>query len=82
LWKVHALAGIRLTDDPWERNAILRSSIYRFKGLERMVVALCELDGVREQALYVGLSRPSVFLSVFGSRKALARLPQSRPEPS
>jgi hypothetical protein len=74
LWKVDALAGIRLTDDPWERNAILRSSIYRFKGLERMVVGLCELDGVPEKALYVGLSRPSVFLSVFGSRRALNRL--------
>jgi len=74
LWKFDALAGIRLTDDPWERNAILRSSIYRFKGLERMVVGLCELDGAKEQALYVGLSRPSVFLSVFGSRKALGRL--------
>ena len=35
---------------------------------------LCELDGVREQALYVGLSRPSVFLSIFGSQKALQRL--------
>ena len=30
-----------------------------------MVVGLCELDGAREQALYVGLSRPSVFLSLF-----------------
>ena len=60
-----ALGGIRLTDDPWERNRILRCSIFRFKGLERMVVGLCELDGAREQALYVGLSRPSVFLSLF-----------------
>lgn len=46
-----ALGGIRLTDDPWERNRILRCSIFRFKGLERMVVGLCELDGAREQAL-------------------------------
>ena len=74
LWKVDALGGIRLTDDPWERNAILRCSVFRFKGLERMVVGLCELDGVREQALYVGLSRPSVFLSLFASPKAMSRL--------
>jgi Nuclease-related domain len=74
LWKIDSIAGIRLTDSPWERNAILRSSIYRFKGLERMVVGLCELDGVPEKALYVGLSRPSVFLSIFGSRKELARV--------
>ncbi|HEX5468699.1 MAG TPA: NERD domain-containing protein/DEAD/DEAH box helicase [Gaiellaceae bacterium] len=74
LWKVDALGGIRLTDDPWEPNAIFRCSVFRFKGLERMVVGLCELDGVREQALYVGLSRPSVFLSLFASQKAMSRL--------
>jgi hypothetical protein len=39
-----------------------------------MVVGLCELDGAREQALYVGLSRPSVFLSLFVPRKAAHRL--------
>ena len=74
LWKVDTLGGIRLTDDPWERNRILRCSIFRFKGLERMVVGLCELDGAREQALYVGLSRPSVFLSLFVPRSAAKRL--------
>ena len=74
LWKVDALGGIRLTDDPWERNRILRCSIFRFKGLERMVVGLCELDGAREQALYVGLSRPSVFLSLFVPSSAANRI--------
>jgi hypothetical protein len=75
LWTVDALGGVRLTDDPWERNRILRCSIFRFKGLERLVVGLCELDGAREQALYVGLSRPSVFLSLFVPRSATHRLP-------
>ena len=75
LWKVDALGGVRLTDDPWERNRILRCSIFRFKGLERLVVGLCELDGAREQALYVGLSRPSVFLSLFVPRSAAHRIP-------
>ena len=56
LWRVDALGGILLTDDPWERNPYFRCSIFRFKGLERMVVGLCELDGAREQALYVGLA--------------------------
>ena len=74
LWKVDALGGIRLTDDPWERNRILRCSIFRFKGLERLVVGLCELDGAREQALYVGLSRPSVFLSLFVPKSAARRI--------
>jgi hypothetical protein len=75
LWKVDELGGIRLTDDPWESNRILRCSIFRFKGLERLVVGLCELDGAREQALYVGLSRPSVFLSLFVPRAAESRIP-------
>ena len=75
LWKVDALGGVRLTDDPWERNRILRCSIFRFKGLERLVVWLCELDGAREQALYVGLSRPSVFLSLFVPKSAAHRIP-------
>jgi len=75
LWTVDALGGVRLTDDPWERNRILRCSIFRFKGLERLVVGLCELDGAREQALYVGLSRPSVFLSLFVPKSAAHRLP-------
>ena len=74
LWRVDALGGILLTDDPWERNRILRCSIFRFKGLERMVVGLCELDGAREQALYVGVSRPSVFLALFAPKSVAHRL--------
>jgi hypothetical protein len=74
LWKVDSLGGIRLTDDPWERNRTLRCSIFRFKGLERLVVGLCELDGAPENALYVGLSRPSVFLSLFVPRSSAKRL--------
>jgi hypothetical protein len=74
LWKVDALGGIRLTDDPWEKDRILRCSVFRFKGLERMVVGLCELDGAKDAALYVGLSRPSVFLSVFAPTSAAQRL--------
>jgi hypothetical protein len=75
LWKVDKLGGIPLTDDPWEGSRILRCSIFRFKGLERLVVGLCELDGAREQALYVGLSRPSVFLSLFVPKASARRIP-------
>jgi Nuclease-related domain/PhoH-like protein len=75
LWKVDTLGGIRLTDDPWERNRILRCSLFRCKGLERLVCGLCELDGAREQAPYVGISRPSVFLSIFVPRSAASRIP-------
>jgi hypothetical protein len=76
---VDALGGVRLTDDPWERNWILRGSLFRFKGLERLVVGLCELDGAREQALYVGLSRwgsrgrPPLFVPRSAARRIPAR---------
>lgn len=75
LWQVDRLGGVALTDDPWEKGKILRSSIYRFKGLERLVVAMTELDGARDEALYIGFSRASVFLSVFCSTSARRRLP-------
>jgi hypothetical protein len=42
---------------------VLRTSIYKFKGLERLVVAVTELEGVRDELFYVGFSRPNVFLS-------------------
>jgi hypothetical protein len=75
LWTVEELGGVPLTDDPWETDKILRASIYRFKGLERLVVAMTELDGAREAAFYVGFSRPNVFLSVFCPESARHRLP-------
>jgi hypothetical protein len=75
LWRTDRLGGVELTDDPWEDDKILRASIYRFKGLERLVVAVAELDGAREAALYVGFSRANVFLSVFCPESARKRLP-------
>lgn len=65
LWWQDTLGGVRLTDDPWEEGAILRSSVYRFKGLERMVVGVVELDGAQDKELYIAFSRASLFLSVF-----------------
>lgn len=75
LWTVDKLGGMPLTDDPWETEKILRASIYRFKGLERLVVAMTELDGAKETAFYVGFSRPNVFLSVFCPESSRGRLP-------
>jgi hypothetical protein len=76
LWRVDRLGGVELTDDPWDEKRILRSSIWRFKGLERLVVGVAELDGASDKALYVGFSRPSVFLSVFVPEKTRRRLPK------
>jgi AAA domain len=76
LWTVETLGGVRLTEDPWEADRILRSSIHRFKGLERLVVAVTELEGARSDVFYVGFSRPNVFLSVFCPESARHRLPR------
>jgi hypothetical protein len=76
LWRVDSLGGVRLTDDPWEGGKVLRSSIYKFKGLERLVVAVVELDGAREDVCYVAFSRPNVFLSIFAPESARHRLPR------
>jgi hypothetical protein len=77
LWTVDSLGGVRLTEDPWEAGRILRSSIHRFKGLERLVVAVTELDGARSDVFYVGFSRPNVFLSIFCPEGAKHRLPRA-----
>jgi hypothetical protein len=76
LWRIDRLGGKQLTDDPWEPGRILRSSVYRFKGLERLVVAVTELDGARDDVFYVGFSRPNVFLSIFAPESARHRLPR------
>jgi hypothetical protein len=41
-----------------------------------MVVGVGELDGAPDRALYVGFSRPSVFVSVFAPEGTLRRLPR------
>lgn len=78
LWTVKRLGGAVLTDDPWERGKILRSSIHRFKGLERLVVAVCELDTATDQLLYVGFSRAVTYLSVYATPAVVERLPEGR----
>jgi hypothetical protein len=75
LWRMNKLGGFTLTEDPWDERNILRATIFRFKGLERLVVAVAELDGAREAAFYVGFSRPNVFLSVFCAESVRNRLP-------
>lgn len=76
LWHVESLGNARLTDDPWERGKILRSSVYRFKGLERKVVGVIEIDEASDKILYIGFSRPSLFLSIFCPETARKRLPR------
>jgi hypothetical protein len=76
LGRLDRVGGAQLTDDPWAKGKIVRSSIHRFKGLERLVVGLVELESVRHDVLYVGLSRPKVFLSLFWPESQRDRLPR------
>ncbi|MBO9695905.1 MAG: AAA family ATPase [Sphingopyxis sp.] len=52
-------------------GAIVVDSIMRFKGLDRPVVILCEIEGCAEEAAYVGLTRAKSLLVVTGSETAL-----------
>jgi hypothetical protein len=79
LWQIDRLGGAVLTDDPWDRGGILRCSIHRFKGLERLVVACCELEQARDAVLYVGFSRAKVFLAVYATPEVAGSLPIARP---
>ena len=73
LSRVDSLGGAPLTDDPWAPG-VLRTSIYKFKGLERLVVGVVELESVRDEVFYVGFSRPNVFLSIFAPESARVKL--------
>ncbi|MEX2047879.1 MAG: NERD domain-containing protein [Chloroflexota bacterium] len=75
LWRVDRLGGIPLTDDPWETGKILRCGVFRFKGLERLVVAFVEIDGVSAKVLYVGASRAKTYLALFCPAADLKQLP-------
>jgi len=75
LWNVEKLGGVALTDDPWETDKILRCGVFRFKGLERLVIAFVEIDGVSAQVLYVGASRAKTYLAVFCPAADLKQLP-------
>lgn len=71
------IGAFRCTRDPrGDPDAIRIDSIYRFKGLERTVVILAEIDdpvarGHRE-LLYVGVSRARAHLIVVGQADTLA----------
>jgi hypothetical protein len=69
------LGGVALTDDPWESDKILRCGVFRFKGLERLVIAFVEIDGVSAKVLYVGASRAKTYLAVFCPAADLKQLP-------
>lgn len=71
-----AIAGVRcVRAGQGSGKDLIFDTVRRFKGLERRVVLLIDVDELIEpELIYVGLSRPSVLLKVFGTHTALARI--------
>ena len=69
------LAGRHWTpaDEPHEESIIV-DSIRRFKGLDRPVVILCEIEMIDAETAYVGLTRAKSHLIVVGDDKSIDRL--------
>ena len=88
VWRARKFGGFALTDraEPAE-GEIFWSSIHAFKGLERAVVVLAEIEPLShaelDTILYVGCSRARVHLVVIASETAARLLYQAlvlRPE--
>jgi DNA helicase IV len=67
-------------DQHVDPGAVLVETVHRFKGLERPVVILVELDDYvarsSQELLYVGVSRARAHLIIIGSRATLGALRQ------
>ncbi len=61
-----------------ERGKVVFDSIRRFKGLERPVVVLVELEDVLDspETLYVGITRANAHLVIVGDQRVKAQLRQ------
>lgn len=75
LRKAPTLAGRRWTpaDEPAD-DCIIVDSIMRFKGLDRPVVILCEIEETDAEIAYVGLTRAKSHLIVVGDEATVDRL--------
>lgn len=60
-------------DEPAD-DRIIVDSIMRFKGLDRPVVILCEIEAADAEIAYVGLTRAKSHLIVVGTSQAVDRL--------
>ncbi|MEM9630377.1 MAG: NERD domain-containing protein [Pseudomonadota bacterium] len=69
-----------LAGRPWKpadelaEDCIVVDSIMRFKGLDRPVVILCEIEEADEEIAYVGLTRAKSHLVVVGDEASVDRL--------
>lgn len=79
------VAGSRLCDLPFvaadenSGDSLVFDTVRRFKGLARPIVIIVDVDRLTDpELIYVGLSRPSVLLYVFGPPKDLDRIRSGR----
>ena len=79
LWRGRLLGKVTLTrDQDADPGKVLLESIKRFKGLERRVVILADIDNLDPEndveQLYVGFSRARTHLIVIAKPETLERL--------
>ena len=61
--------------DQWDLNQVIFDSVRRFKGLDRVIVLVIDVDELTEpELIYVALSRAKVLLKVFGRKSDIDRL--------
>jgi hypothetical protein len=65
---------LSLPEDLQSGQHVLVSTIHRFKGLERPVVILVDIDDIDDELMYVALSRARVHLAVIANATTLKRV--------
>jgi hypothetical protein len=75
LQNVHMICDLPLQSADFAAgDALIVDSIMRFKGLDRHVILLCDLDDVSSEIAYVGFTRAKTHLIVVGSNHTLDTL--------
>ena len=72
---IEALGPV-VADDPHAANRLIHDSVWRFKGLERRIVILTDLEKFSDnrELLYVALSRARTLLVVVTDQLATGKL--------
>lgn len=61
--------------DQWDQDQIVFDSVWRFKGLDRVIVLIIDADKLtKPELIYVALSRAKALLKVFGKKSDIDRL--------
>jgi superfamily I DNA/RNA helicase len=67
---------VLVPEDECGGSAVLVSTVHRFKGLERPVVILVDIEGLDDELMYVGLTRARTHLVVIAESNTLRKVAQ------